>query len=269
MRDNFLGDVDRTLGLEPVGDEVFACPACGQLYRVELEPATQLHDYDLLYFTKQEPPARERLRVVRCPQCGSTDAGADESRSRLEFTYMHCPACGHGGLFDSWERDFDWMLEIELPAGAALPARLPPLTTGSGEGEAPEPPPAQPAFGCQRCAGADADAAWAAARQQRLQRLVEESHFGITLTQCDCGQRFAVVFTERIDWQDGEDDQTWLLLPVTADEAAALQACGEADLGAKLTAIGSGRRFLVRSFPTGGGPGCWWRTDGFGIGPHD
>ena len=75
------------------------------------------------------------------------------------------------------------------------------------------------AFGCSRCRGDDAAAAWTASRATRLRSLIEESHFSVQLTACRCGQRFATVFTERVDWSGGEDAQDWLMLPLTRDEA--------------------------------------------------
>ena len=60
-------------------------------------------------------------------------------------------------------------------------------------------PCAAPAFGCARCSGEDAAAAWGATQSKRGPTLVQESHFSIRLTECSCGQAFVVVFTERID----------------------------------------------------------------------
>lgn len=124
-------------------------------------------------------------------------------------------------------------------------------------------------FGCLRCFGEDAPTAWAATRTSRLRALVEESHFSLQLTACACGQRFVTVFTERVDWSGGEDDQTWLALPVALTEAQQLEGASPAELPALVRSFGPGRRFLVRSFPTGGELSVWWRADGFSIGPHD
>ncbi|MFZ5439051.1 MAG: hypothetical protein ACOZQL_03535 [Myxococcota bacterium] len=126
-----------------------------------------------------------------------------------------------------------------------------------------------PSSGCSRCFGDDAATAWTASRTARLRALVEESHFSLQLTACPCGQRFVSVFTERIDWQGGEDDQTWLVVPVTAEESARLETLAEGELARAVTECARGRRFLVRSFPTGGTLGVWWRDGGFLIGPHD
>lgn len=124
-------------------------------------------------------------------------------------------------------------------------------------------------FGCPRCFGHEADLAWSAARTTRLRALVEDSHFSLQLTACACGQRFVTVFTERIDWEGGEDDQTWLVAPVTEQEAARLDATAPGDLPRAVTDTCQARRFLVRAFPTQGSLRAWWREGGFVIGPHD
>jgi DNA-directed RNA polymerase subunit RPC12/RpoP len=74
-----------------------------------------------------EPP--RRVTLVRCPECGSTDAGADESQSAYDFTYMRCNECGHGGFADHWQIRFDWNVEGEL-IGDELPEYLQPLAPG-------------------------------------------------------------------------------------------------------------------------------------------
>jgi hypothetical protein len=84
-----------------------------------------------------------------------------------------------------------------------------------------------------------------------------------------CGQAFATVFTERIDWVGGEDPQTWLVLPLTSDEVDTLAGTEQAQLVATLTTFGRGRRFLVRDYPSDGPIALWWRPDGFAVGPHD
>jgi hypothetical protein len=211
------------------------------------------------------PGGTKRVVVTRCPMCGSTNAGPDESRSAYEFTHMQCHECGHGGLVDSWQRDFDWNLEIELPADAkAVPSRVAPLAAGEGIYE-----PAAPAFGCTRCFGDDASAAWEATQARRGQSLVQESHFGVRMTECSCGQAFVVVFTERIDFRGGEDEQDWLVVPLTREDCAALTASSEAELPRLITELGRERRFLVRSHPSDAAMRAWWRNGGLTIGRHD
>ncbi len=125
--------------------------------------------------------------------------------------------------------------------------------------------PSLRSFGCGRCGGDDAAIAWTASQAERIASYVQESHFGVHVSRCRCGQHFVTVFTERIDWQGGEDDQTWLVLPVSAEELPRI----EAEPHRSLPVLGADRRFLVRSFPTGGSVSCWWRQGGFAIGPHD
>ena len=276
VRDNFIRKVDTTLGLTPLGNELYACPTCGLRYRRTVDEATQFHDYDQYCFSKLDGPAGTKfVSVIRCPKCGSTYAGADESKSAYEFTYMQCLSCHYGALVDSWERDFDWTVEIEVPADAkGPPTRLPPLAEGEGLYEsmrktrAPKAAPA-PAFGCARCAGEDAAAAWEAMQSKRGPSLVQESHFSIRITECSCGQAFVVVFTERMDFNNGEDEQDWLAVPLTSEERSKLTAASEAELPGLVTKLGRERRFLVRSYPPGAGISAWWRTGGFMIGPHD
>ena len=162
---------------------------------------------------------------------------------------MQCDSCGIGGLHDSWERDFDWFVEIDLPDGADIPAHLPPLA---------------PPIGCTKCFGLEPSTAWAASQEERLSSPVQESHFGVHLSRCECGQRFATVFTERIDWAHGEDDQTWLVVYVSAGEQVKIEA-----EPASVAEIARDRRFLVRAFPSGGELFVRWRDSGFAIGPHD
>lgn len=72
-----------------------------------------------------------KRRVVRCPKCGSTDAGCDESRSAYEISYMRCLTCDFGEHCDTWQISFDWNLDIELDADADLPAFVEPLVARS------------------------------------------------------------------------------------------------------------------------------------------
>jgi hypothetical protein len=60
-----------------------------------------------------------RQTVVRCPQCGSTDAG--EIDGMLEFTRMRCNSCGHEDLCDDYQIKDDWNVTIDLEPGADLP----------------------------------------------------------------------------------------------------------------------------------------------------
>jgi hypothetical protein len=70
-----------------------------------------------------EPPTL--VTLVRCPDCGSTNAGVDESQSMATLTYMLCNECGHGDHCNWWDKE-DWSLESEL-IGDELPEYLEPL----------------------------------------------------------------------------------------------------------------------------------------------
>jgi DNA-directed RNA polymerase subunit RPC12/RpoP len=66
------------------------------------------------------------VTIVRCPECGATDACADESQSAYEFTFMHCNDCGHGRLVDEWQIKFNWNVQDEM-IGNDYPEYLEPL----------------------------------------------------------------------------------------------------------------------------------------------
>lgn len=125
-------------------------------------------------------------------------------------------------------------------------------------------------FGCERCWPADADAAWEARRQlTRVVTLVDTSHFSVRIAACaGCGQQFLSVFTEQIDWEDGEDPQSFTLLPLRDDEAAALVAEGENVSDTRLEQLAPGRRSLRQDWPKGGSEVTFWAS-GVVVGPHD
>jgi hypothetical protein len=130
-------------------------------------------------------------------------------------------------------------------------------------------PPATPTFGCARCYGPDAGLAWEAGRTHHTHRLIDESHYDIAITACACGQPFVRVFTERIDWVDGDDDQTSLLLPLRPPEVTALLGCPIGELRERVTQCSPGRRFVMHWHARGGPLLTEWRDGGFWIGPHD
>lgn len=83
-----------------------------------------------------------------------------------------------------------------------------------------------------------------------------------------CSQRFVSVFTETIDWADGEDPQYWTLLPITAAEAAVLARLCGALTETELNALGPTRRSLQRDHPKGAAPHSFWGT-GIAVRWHD
>jgi hypothetical protein len=99
--------------------------------------------------------------------------------------------------------------------------------------------------------------------------LIDESHFHVTIRQCPaCSQSFVSIFTETIDWADGEDPQYWTLMPLTPREAADLTRQGGAVTEAALTGLGPGRRSLHHDHPKGAEARSYWDT-GIQVGWHD
>jgi len=76
------------------------------------------------------------------------------------------------------------------------------------------------------------------------------------------------VFTETIDWQDGDDPQYWTLLPITEDEAANLNEQQITLDETSLNSLGPDRRSLHREHPKTGPLRVFWGT-GIFVGPHD
>lgn len=81
----------------------------------------QLRDTTL---AKLRAPRTER--VIRCPECGSTDAG--EVGGVADLAKMKCQSCGHWRMQDNYEIYDDWEVPCELAdAFADPPPFLPPL----------------------------------------------------------------------------------------------------------------------------------------------
>ena len=125
-------------------------------------------------------------------------------------------------------------------------------------------------FGCEHCWPSTADAAWdARGALTRAQELIDESHFHVMILACArCSQRFVSVFTEMIDWEDGDDPQFWTLLPITETEAADLVQRRSSLTEASLDALGPGRRCLRHDHPKAAASRTSWGT-GIYVGPHD
>lgn len=125
-------------------------------------------------------------------------------------------------------------------------------------------------FGCASCWPPTANAAWKARSDLKPEtELINESHFHVMILACSgCTQRFVSVFTETIDWTDGDDPQYWTLLPITATEAAELLQQRDSLNEPMLEALGPGRRCLRRDYPKGGTRHIYWST-GISVGFHD
>lgn len=123
--------------------------------------------------------------------------------------------------------------------------------------------PALAAEGCIHCLGATAPLAWAAIDGKATHTFIHEVHFTVHATRCQCGQPFIVVFTERVNFHDGEDTQVELAVSVSPDELAQVGAARH-DVAGTLTHLVQRRRFLAR----GTGLEPRWVDEGFAIGPH-
>ena len=104
---------------------------------------------------------------------------------------------------------------------------------------------------CDRCIPDDAETAWRTRGDLTATATVcREPHFAVALVACSaCGQSFASVFSERIDWRDGNDPQSTLLIPVSAVEARAVESAGD-DVERVLHRLGA-RRHLDAYFGAG------------------
>jgi hypothetical protein len=129
---------------------------------------------------------------------------------------------------------------------------------------------AQNSLGCEHCWPDSPDVAWDATRTLACEvDLVDESHFHVKLVMCpSCSQSFVSVFTETIDWADGEDPQYWVILPLTRAEATDLAGRRGALSEAYLSALGPDRRCLLRDYPKGAAPSCHWGA-GLSVRCHD
>jgi hypothetical protein len=123
------------------------------------------------------------------------------------------------------------------------------------------------ALGCEACFPPSAEKAWEArARLRFVSDLVDESHYHVMVLACPgCEQRFVSVFTETIDWQDGDDPQYWQLQPITGEEADALGRSPSLDEA--LAALPS-RRSLQVARPKGSETCISW-SEGIAVGYHD
>ena len=122
--------------------------------------------------------------------------------------------------------------------------------------------------GCGHCWPPSADAAWKA-RRIHTAELIDEPHYHVMiLAYPECGQLFLWVFTEMIDWANGDDAQYWTVLPITESEAAELTRRGSELTEIEINSLGSDRRSLRKNYPTGGGPREFWGK-GIAVGPHD
>jgi len=125
-------------------------------------------------------------------------------------------------------------------------------------------------FGCEKCWPFSAEAADEAWRTLiPVVELIDESHFHVMIRECSgCSQKFISIFTEMIDWSEGDDPQYWTLMPITEDEAADLMRRGDSVTEEVLNSLGKGRRSLQHDHPKGKPTRICWGV-GILVGPHD
>jgi hypothetical protein len=102
-------------------------------------------------------------------------------------------------------------------------------------------------FGCTICLPPDAnDARSARAGLTAVTTLIDEAHYIVSLAACPrCRQRFVSVFTETIDWVNGEDPQRWTIMPISESDAVDLVSYGPRLQNVHLTALPARRSLLV------------------------
>lgn len=128
--------------------------------------------------------------------------------------------------------------------------------------------------GCSKCYDKDPVRAWDLFKNTvTLESLINESHFSIRIRQCRaCDQKYLAVFTETIDWQDGQDPQLWSIVPVAPDEIAVLINAGSDDSDVSLVRSVENavmeRQSLCLDWPKGSDQKIFWRK-GIIVGLHD
>ena len=128
--------------------------------------------------------------------------------------------------------------------------------------------PYLPQLDCPVCMPRDPQAACQPFTAVR-QRIVDESHLGMTLLTCPrCGGTHVSIFTELIDWEGGDDSQASMRIPLPAAEADALRAAGE-QAEAVLLAMHLSRRHLCDIHPRGSPPRTFWAEGDVMHLPHD
>ncbi len=132
----------------------------------------------------------------------------------------------------------------------------------------------QKTFGCESCWPTSADEAHKAISTISFcGSLVDESHFMVSLGCCPkCDQMFVKVFTETIDWKDGEDPQHRTCMPITKAEFEILSTFKDAGdsavLHRTLEALAPDRPSLNVDWPKGQPQTRHWGT-GIFILPYD
>ena len=83
-------------------------------------------------------------------------------------------------------------------------------------------------FGCAQCWQQDATLVISAFCAFEIDSyLIDESHYIVTIRHClKCSQKFLSVFTEMVDYVDGDDPQYRIIMPITTDESKKINPIG-------------------------------------------
>lgn len=121
---------------------------------------------------------------------------------------------------------------------------------------------------CPACTATDA--AQAAGAWRTTAAWIDESHLGVTICTCTtCGSAALHIWTELIDWEDGDDSQATIIVPLPTDWCP--ERLVEEDQIAALLRQRGPCACLVHCSPRGShGAATWyWRMDQPIILPHD
>lgn len=115
-------------------------------------------------------------------------------------------------------------------------------------------------YGCETCWPVSATQALEARGTLVAQHhLIDESHYSVRILACGvCGQRFLSVFTERVDWEHGNDPQEYQLAPISGDEAEGLVAAGDSITTEQVEQAARERYVVVHRFPSSGERTTTW-----------
>ncbi|MBL9031782.1 MAG: hypothetical protein JNM80_08750 [Phycisphaerae bacterium] len=105
-----------------------------------------------------------------------------------------------------------------------------------------------------------------------LRVLIDESHFIVSTRRCPlCGRCFLSIFTETIDWADGDDPQVWTCVPLESHELDRLHAAADREPITEdhLLGLSIRRRILVRRAPKAQPESADWAVRDLTIPPHD
>jgi hypothetical protein len=127
--------------------------------------------------------------------------------------------------------------------------------------------------GCEACFDGAPAEVWARlGTLEEEARLVGESHFSVTLLRCGkCRQAYLKTFCERIDWQGGNDPQSWVVAPLDEAEVELLRAASGDEAAAEraILALPARLHCLDVYFPSDKPEEMIWRRGPGPLMPHD